>query len=203
MAANPPTSAEPATSTTELTFQIISVKLYVPVVTLFMNNNIKCLDNLKQRFKKTICWNKYRSEITTQPRNNNLDYTIDPTFRNINRLFVQLFKAGENDCTRNSFDKHYMPLVEIKYFNALIDNKPIFDQTVRNKQEANEKLVKMPRNYDYTAGNLLDYSYHQNYYKLIGTDLLRQANTTFPQQIKFVGKLEKYNGTKTFFTAEK
>ena len=51
---------------------------------------------------------------------------IDPTFRNINRLFVLSFKNGGNDLTRLPFDKYYMSLVEIKDFNALIDNKPFF-----------------------------------------------------------------------------
>ena len=55
----------------------------------------------------------------------------------------------------------------------------------------------MSRNYDYTTGNLLDYLYHQNYYKLIGIDLSRQANTSIPQQIHFTGKLE--DGSATIF----
>ena len=65
-----------------------------------------------QGFKSTISWNKYRSEITTQPTSNNLDYLTDPTFRNINRLFVFSFKSGDNDTTRGFLDKCYMPLVE-------------------------------------------------------------------------------------------
>ena len=63
---------------------ITSPKLYVPVVTLFTDDNIKFLENIKQGFKRTVSWNKYRSEITTQTKNNNLDYLIDQTFRNIN-----------------------------------------------------------------------------------------------------------------------
>ena len=51
---------------------------------------MKFLENVKQVFKITISWNKYRSEITTQPKNNNLDYLTDPTLRNVNRLFVLL-----------------------------------------------------------------------------------------------------------------
>ena len=51
---------------------------------------MKFLENVKQVFKRTISWNKYRSEITTQPKNNNLDYLTDPTLRNVNRLFVLL-----------------------------------------------------------------------------------------------------------------
>ena len=62
---------------------------------------------------------------------------IDPKFRNINRSFVLSFKNGDNDPTRNS--KYYMTLVEIKDFIALTDNKPFFDQPIKNKQEANEK----------------------------------------------------------------
>ena len=95
-----------------------------------MNNNIKLLENIKPRSKRTISWNKYRSEITTQPKNNNLDYLIDPIFRNIHRLFVLSFKNGDDGLTRDLFDKYYMPLLEIKDFNSLIDNKPFFDQPV-------------------------------------------------------------------------
>ena len=58
---------------------------------------------------------------------------------------------------KGSFDKYCMPLEEIKDFNALIDNKPFFDQPMKNKREAYEKPVKMSRNYDYTIGNLSDY----------------------------------------------
>ena len=61
-----------------------------------------------------------------------------------------------------------MLLVEIKDFNALIDNKPFFGQVVKNKQETHKKLIEMSKNDDYTTGNLLDFSYHQNFYKLVG-----------------------------------
>ena len=96
-----------------------------------------------------------------------------------------------------------MPLVEINEFNALIDNKPFFDQLVKNKQEGYEKLIKMSKNDDYTTGNLLDLSYHENYYKLIGIDLSRQANMNIPQQINFTGKLEEDDGATMFLIPEK
>ena len=67
---------------------ITSTNLYVPIVTLSINDNIKFLENIKQGFKRTISWKKYRSEITTQTKNGSLDYLINPKFRNINRLFV-------------------------------------------------------------------------------------------------------------------
>ena len=56
-----------------------------------------------------------------------------------------------------------MPLAKIKDFNALIDNKPFFDQPVKTKQEAYGKLIKMSRNDEYTTGNLLNYLYYQKY----------------------------------------
>ena len=60
----------------------------------------------------------------------------------------------------------------------------------------------MSRNNDYTTGNLLDYLLQRKYYKLIGIDLSRQTNTSIPQQINLIGKLE-YDGPTTFFIAEK
>ena len=173
---NQPVQEMPTIQTTAGTFQINNV----PAVTLSINNNIKILENIKQGFKKIIYWNKYRSEITAQIKKNDLDYLIDPAFRNINRLFVLSFKNGNSNLTRDFFDKYHMPLVEIKDFNALTDSKLFFDQRVKNKQEAYKKLIEMSRGDGYTTGNLLDFSYHQNYYKLIGTDLSRQANMNIP-----------------------
>ena len=65
--------------------------MYVPVVTLSKENDTELLEQLKTGFKKTIKWNKYRSQMTVQPQNNNLNYLIDPTFTNVNRLFVLSF----------------------------------------------------------------------------------------------------------------
>ena len=58
-------------------------------------------------------------------------------------------------------------------FNPLIENKLFFVQPVKHKQEAYENHIEMSRNDDYTTRNLLDFLYHQNYYKLIGIDLSR------------------------------
>ena len=76
----------------ELEFKITDTKLYVPVVSLSKENDIKLLEQLKSGFKRTIKWNKYRSQMTVQPQNNNVNYLIDPTFSNVNRLFVLAFE---------------------------------------------------------------------------------------------------------------
>ena len=108
-----PVEFEVETATNSTTFQINNAKFYVPVGTLSINDNIKFLQNIKQGFKRTISWNKCRSELATQPKNNNLNYLIGPTFRNINKLFVLSLKNGSNYSTTDSFDKYYMPLVEM------------------------------------------------------------------------------------------
>ena len=118
-------------------------------------------------------------------------------------MFFLLFKNSNNNPTRNYSFKYYIPFVEIKGFNVLIGNKPFFDQTVKNKQEAYEKLVEMSRSNDYTTRILLDYLCHQNHYKLLGIDLSRWTNISIPQQINFTGKLEEDNGATMFFIAEK
>ena len=102
----------------ELKFQITDTKLYVPDVTLSKENDTKLLEQLKIGFKRTIKWNKYRSQMTVQPQNNNLNYLIDPTFTNVNRLFVLSFSRTILGDKRDSFSHYDLPNVEIKDFNV-------------------------------------------------------------------------------------
>ena len=81
---------------------IISTKRYVGIITVSINDNIKCLETLKQGFQRNISWNKYGSEITMQRKNSNLGYMIVPTFSNINNLFIQSLKVGENSFLSNT-----------------------------------------------------------------------------------------------------
>ena len=104
--------------------------------------------------------------MTVQSNNNNLNYLIDPTFTNVNRSLVFPFtrtNAGDN---RDSFSDYYPPHIEIKDFNVLIDGKSFSDLPVKNK-EAYKKIIEMSNNNDYTAGNLLDFAYFKENYKLI------------------------------------
>ena len=63
-------------SKTGVDFKVTSTKLYVPVVTFSINDNIKFLGNLKEGFKRRISRNKNGSVKRTQPKNKNLDYMI-------------------------------------------------------------------------------------------------------------------------------
>ena len=133
--------------------------------------------------------------MTIPPQNNNLNYLINPTFTNANRLFVLSFQrtSGENDTTkdyRDSFSRYYLPNIRIKDFNVLIDGKSFFDLPVKNEEEAYEKIIDMSNNNDYTTGNLLDFAYFKENYRLIAIDLSKQTELKDPQQINFIGKLE-------------
>ena len=178
---------------TNAIFEITDCKLYVPVITLSAENENKLLEQLKTGFKITVPWKKYRSEISNQTANNNLNYLIDPTFTKVNRLIVLAF---ENEEDRTSFSDCYVPKVEIKDYNVLIDQKPFFEIPVKNKEEIYEAIIQMSKNNDYTTGNLLDYEYFSKHYKLIAIDLSKQIeleNTDLKQQINFIGRLEQCN----------
>ena len=92
--AGPPALNEvPAVNTpTGLKFNVTDCKLYVPVVTLQRECENKLYEELKTGITIDFTWNKYRSQMINQPATNNLNYLIDPTFSNVNRLFVLAFE---------------------------------------------------------------------------------------------------------------
>ena len=165
-------------------------KLYIPVVTLSKDDEIKLLTNLKSRFTREIEWNKYRSQMTTEAINNNLNILIDPTFTNVNRLFVLAYQTADD---RQSFSQFYFPRVMVKDFNVIIDKLAFFDLPIKTEEEAYEKIIDISRNNEYTTGNLLDYDYFKKYYKLIALDLSKQQvlqeNEDLKKHINFIGRL--------------
>ena len=179
-------------SPTGATFDIKKCKLYVPVVTLSKNDEIKLLTNLKSGFKREMIWNKYRSQMTTEAANNNLNILIDPTFTNVNRLFVLAYQTADD---RQSFSEFYLPKVMVKDFNVIIDKLAFFDLPIKTEEEAYEKIIDISRNNEYTTGNLLDSDYFKKYYKLIAIGLSKQQvlqeNEDLIQQINFIDRLEK------------
>ena len=98
---DPPIAA--TASPTDAKFEITDFKLYVPVVTLSAENDNKLLEQLKSGFRRSIKWNKYMLQMSNLNKNNNLNYLIDPTFSNVNRLFVLSF---ENEDDRTFYYKY-------------------------------------------------------------------------------------------------
>ena len=143
------------------------------------------LEQLKTGFKRTIKWNKYSSQITVQPKNNKLNYLIDPTFTNVNRLFVLSFERNIIGDSRDSFSDFYVPNLEIKDFNVFIDGKSFFDLPVKNEKEAYKKVMDMSNNNDYTTDNLLDFGYFKENYELIATGLSKETELKLVLLVNF------------------
>ena len=113
------------------TFVIPEATLYVPVVTLSTQDNAKLLTQIKSGFKRAISCNKYLSKLELLRRNPNLNHLVEPSFQGVNRLLVLAF---ENAVERTSNKRYYLPNVEIKGHNVMIDGKNIFDQPVKNNK---------------------------------------------------------------------
>ena len=152
------------------TLAITDTKLYVPVVTLSTQENTKFLQQLKSGFKRVINWNKYLSKPELLTRNPNLNHLVEPSFQGVNRLFVLAF---ENDNDGTSVDEYYLPTVEIKDYNIVINGENFFDQPIKNNKLTYDNIRKIATGQgdDYTTGCLLDYPYFANTYKMIAVDL--------------------------------
>ena len=192
-------------STGEGKFAITETKLYVPVVTLSTKDNEILLQQLKSGFKKTISWNKYESSIKTLAQNRYLNYLINPSFQGVNRLFVLSF---ENENDRTSHSTYYLPKVEIKDYNVMIDGRNVFDQPINSMSKTYENIRKIAtgKGDDYTTDCLLDYPYFKENYKMIAIDLSRQneldADPRAIQQINFTANLDRAGNTTMFFIVE-
>ena len=136
---------------TGATLAINDCKLYIPIVTLSKDDKIKLLTNLKSGFTREIEWNKYRSQMSTEAINNNLNMLKDPTFTNVNRLFVLAYQTADD---RQSFSLFYLPRVMIKDYNVIIHKLAFFDLPIKTEEEAYEKIIDISRNNEYTTGNL-------------------------------------------------
>ena len=187
------------------TFAITDTKLYVPVVTLSTQENTKFFQQLKSGFKRVINWNKYLSKPELLAQNPNLNHLVEPSFQGVKRLFVLAF---ENDDDRTSDDEYYLPTVEIKDYNIMINGENFFDQPIKNNKVTYDNIRKIATGQgdDYTIGCLLDYPYFANTYKMIAVDLSKQqaldAGLRAIQQINFTANLDRAGNTRVYFILE-
>ena len=179
-------------------FAITDTKLYVPVVTLSTQENTKLLQQLKSGFKRVINWNKYSSKPDLLRIDPNLNHLVEPNFQGVNRFFVLAF---EGDTQRTSHSGYYLPNVEIKDYNIMINGENAFDQPIKNNKITYENIRKIVAGQgdDSTTCCLLDYSYFMDTYKRIAVDLSKQqvldADPRGIQQINFTAKLEIQQST--------
>ena len=187
------------------TFAITDTKLYVPVVTLSTQENTKFLQQLKSGFKRVINWNKYLSKHELLAQNPNLNHLVEPSLQGVNRLFVLAF---ENDDDRTSDEEYYLPTVEIKDYNIVINGENFFDQPIKNNKITYDNIGKIAigQGDDYRTDCLLDYSYFKDTYKMIALDLSKQqaldADPRAIQQINFTANLDRAGNTRVYFILE-
>ena len=136
--------------------------------------------------------------------NPNLNHLVEPSFQRVNRLFVLAF---ENDAKRTSDKRHYLPNLEIKDYNVMIDGKNFFDQPIKNdKTYQNIRKSATGQGDDYTTSFLLDYNYFKSYYKVIAVDLSKQqaldADPKVIQQINFTANVDRAGNTRIYFILE-
>ena len=147
----------------------------------------------------------YESGIKTFAQNRYLSFLINPSFQRVNRLFVLLF---ENENGRTSHSTYYLPKVEIKDYNVMIDGRKVFDQAIDSmtKMYENIKKIAMGQGNNYTMGCLLDYTYFKDHYRMIAIDLSKQqaldADPRAIQQINFIANLDRDGNTAMFFIIE-
>ena len=148
------TAVNEINSPSDLKFNVADCKIYVPAVTLQAEYENKLPEELKTGIILDFKWNKYRSQVIDQTATNNLNYLTDPTFNNVNRLFVLAF---QNETDRTSYLKYYTPTVEIKGYNVILDGRePFYEIPIKNKEETYKTITELIRDGDFTTGNSLD-----------------------------------------------
>ena len=105
------------------TFAITESNLYVPVVST--QDNVKLLTQLKSDFKRAISWNKYLSKPELLAQNLDSNHLVEPSLQGVYRLFVLALK---NDAQRASNKRYYVPNVEIKNYNVMMEKTFLISQ---------------------------------------------------------------------------
>ena len=174
-------------------------------MTFSTQDNAILLQQPNSGFKRVINWNKYSSKPELLVQNPNLNHLIEPSFQGGNRLFVLAF---ENDTQRTSAKGYYLPTVQLKNYNIMINGENFFDQPIQNDKVTYKKIRKIAIGHrdHYRTGCLLNYPYFKGSYKMIAIDLSKQqaldADPRAIQQINFTANLDRAGNTRIHFILE-
>ena len=167
-----------STGAGEAVFIINDTKLYVPVVTLSKEDNKDFIEQQNKGFQRSIYWDEYKTkEVTEDADANVFKYiNLDPSFQGVNRLSVMAYNRVDGQPTRNDQRKYYLPRIDLKKYNAIIDGRNFYDNPIESniKKYRELKKVMIGKGEDYTTGSLLDYNYFNKHYKLVAVDLSKQ-----------------------------
>ena len=118
-------------------FIINDTKLYVPVVTLSKEDNKDFIEQQNKGFQRSIYWNEYR----TKEINEDADVIVfkyinlDPSFQDVNRLFVMAYNKANGQPSRNGQQKYYLPRIDLEKYNVIIDGRNFYDNPVESDIE--------------------------------------------------------------------
>ena len=159
----------------EVVFIINDTKLYVPVVTLSKEDNKDFIEQENKDFQRSIYWNEYKTKEQNENVDNNVFkyINLDPAFQGVNRLFFMANSRVANEPDKNSQQKYYLPRIDLKKYNVIIDGRNFYDNPIESDIEKYRELKKVMigTGEDYTTGSLLDYNYFNKHYKLVAVDL--------------------------------
>ena len=167
--------------------------MYVPIVTSSKEDNKDFIEQKNKGFQRSIYWNEYKTkELTENADANVFKYVnLDPFFQGVNRLFVVAYSRVDGHPTRNGRKKYYLPRIDLKIYNVIIDGRNFYDNPIESDIEKYRELkrVMIGTGEDYTTGSLLDFNYFLKHYKLVAVDLSKQkeldADPRAIQQIEF------------------
>ena len=179
-----------------VTFAITDTKLYVPVVTLKMEDNSKLSKLLSEGFKRSVYWNKYQAILKDHAESENIRERLDASFQGVNKLFVLSDAGGDNVTNENTYRKYFLPRLKIKNYNIEIDGRNFYDQSINDliKQYDEVKRISTGQGDHFTTVCLLDFAYFEKNYRLIAADLSKQKaldpDPKAIQPIIFTGKTD-------------
>ena len=160
-----------ATCADSATFKITDAKLYVPVVTLSAEDNVKLVKQLNEGFKRPVYWNKYKVidnkvvAIAAANAEKHIRELLDSSYQGVKRLFVLAYnnKEGDNKVSVDSYKKYFLPRVKIENYNIEIDGRNFYDQPINDsiKQYDEVRKISTGQGDDYTTGCLLDFAYFE------------------------------------------
>ena len=111
---------------TAATFAITDSKVYVPVVTLKTEDNVKLSKLLNEGFKRLVYWNKHKI-ILRDYDNEYIRQRLDASFQGFSKLFVLAYARGANVTNENSYKKYFLTGIKIKNYNIEIDGRNVYD----------------------------------------------------------------------------
>ena len=151
-----------AVNANKATFEITDAEIYVPIVTLSTEDNSKLSKLLREEFKRSIYWNKYKvtdNRVIEIADNNEKKYIrelLHSSYQVVKRLFVLTYynTEGNDQVFTDSFKKYFLPRAKIENYNIEIDGINFYDQSINDSIKQYDETTKISTGQgdDYTTG---------------------------------------------------